>query len=303
VDAQAVDAQAIALRDQLSLEERLTLLSGVGDFWTGFLRMATHGTPEPFASGSAPRVGVPGLRFVDGPRGITVGASTCFPVAMARAATFDIDLEERVGDAMGKEARAQGVTIVGAPVVEVLRHPAWGRAQETYGEDPSHNGDMGTALARGLQRHVMACAKHVVCNSIENARFQVDVRVAENDLEDIYLAPFKRLVDEGVAAVMSAYNAVNGEWCGQNRHLLTTVLKQKWGFTGFVVSDWGFGLRDGVKAVNAGLDLEMPHPVHMGIHLLDAVRRGEVPVERVDDAVLRLLRQQLRFAGGQFHCI
>jgi beta-glucosidase len=296
--ANDVEGRARALRDQLSLEEKLTLLSGVGDFWLGFLKVTTQGAPEPFRSGSVPRLGIDGCRFIDGPRGIAMGPSTCFPVAMARAATFDPQLEERVGDAMGREARAQGANVVGAPCIEVLRHPAWGRAQETYGEDPHHNGMMGAALVRGLQRHVMACAKHLALNSIENARFRVDVRASEETLENVYLVPFEHVVREGVASVMTAYNSVNGEWCGQNRQLITTILKERWGFDGFAVSDWGFGIRDGVKAVNAGLDLEMPDPVHMGRHLLGPVQRGEVPLERIDDAVLRLLRQQLRFADG-----
>src|SRR5918992_2819333 len=158
---------------------------------------------------------------------------------------------------------------------------------------------MGAALVRGLQRHVMACAKHLALNSIENARFRVDVRASEETLENVYLVPFEYVVREGVASVMTAYNSVNGEWCGQNRQLITTILKERWGFDGFAVSDWGFGIRDGVKAVNAGLDLEMPDPVHMGRHLLGPVQRGEVPLERIDDAVLRLLRQQLRFADGK----
>lgn len=138
--ANDVEGRARALRDQLSLEEKLTLLSGVGDFWLGFLKVTTQGAPEPFPSGSVPRLGIEGCRFIDGPRGIAMGPSTCFPVAMARAATFDPQLEERVGDAMGREARAQGANVVGAPCIEVLRHPAWGRAQETYGEDPTTTG-------------------------------------------------------------------------------------------------------------------------------------------------------------------
>ena len=107
-----------------------------------------------------------------------------------------------------------GANLTGAVCVNVLRHPAWGRAQETYGEDPHHVGELGAALTRGLQRHVLACVKHFACNSMENARFTVDIEVDDVALHEVYLPHFRRIVDEGVASVMSAYNSVNGEWCG-----------------------------------------------------------------------------------------
>ena len=132
-----------------------------------------------------------------------IGTATCFPVSMARGATWDLDLEERIGDAIGRELRAIGATLYGGVCVNVLRHPAWGRAQETYGEDPHHVGEMGAALTRGVQRHVMARVKHFACNSMENARFTVDISVDEVALHEVYLPHFQRIVDEGVASVMS----------------------------------------------------------------------------------------------------
>ena len=133
-----------------------------------------------------------------------------------------------------------------------------GRAQETYGEDPVHLGEFGAALVRGVQKHVMACAKHYALNSMENARFSVDVTIAPRPLHEIYLRHFKRAVEEGVASIMSAYNSVNGEWCGQNYVLLTEILKQQWNFQGFVMTDFIFGMRDFKKAALAGQDIEMP---------------------------------------------
>ena len=121
------------------------------------------------------RLGIPGIAFSDGPRGCVVGRATAFPVSMARGATFDPELEERVGEAIGEELAARGATYTGAVCLNLLRHPAWGRAQETYGEDPHHVGELAAALTRGLQRHVMACMKHFALNSMENARFRVDV--------------------------------------------------------------------------------------------------------------------------------
>ena len=291
-----IRAHAADLCAQLTLEERLDLLTGRDGFWAGLIKLMTEGAHEPFATGSVPRLGVDGLHTGDGPRGVGFGPATCFPVAMARAATFDPALEERVGEAIGREARAVGITLLTAPCVEVLRHPGWGRAQETYGEDPAHNGEMGAAFVRGAQRHVMACVKHLVANSIENARFRVDVRIEDDVLDSVYLAPYERVVREGVAAVMTAYNRVGGEWCGQHRALLTEILKERWGFDGFVVSDFAFSIHDGVAALNAGLDVELPDAIHFGRRLLGPLTRGEISRERVDDAVQRLLGQQLRFA-------
>ncbi len=294
--APEVDAKAARLLEELTDDEKLGMLAGDEAFWPGLISMVGEGyNLVPYVAGAVPRLGIDGIRFTDGPRGVTVGASTCFPVAMARGATFDPELEERVGDAIGKEARAQGANLFAGVCVNLLRHPAWGRAQETYGEDPDHVGAMGAALVRGVQRHVMACVKHFALNSMEDARFAVDVTCADDVLDEVYLPHFERIVREGVAAVMSAYNSVNGEWCGQNRDLLTTILRDRWGFDGFVMSDFIFGLRDSATAINAGLDLEMPFAMIHEQHLADAMAAGEVSMATVDRAVLRLLRQQLRF--------
>jgi beta-glucosidase len=224
-----------------------------------------------------------------------VGNATCFPVSMARGATWDPELEERVGEAIGRELRAVGADLTGAVCVNVLRHPAWGRAQETYGEDPFHVGELGAAFTRGLQRHVMACAKHFAGNSMENARFSVDVQVDEVALHEVFLPQFRRIVEEGVAAVMSAYNSVGGEWCGQNQMLLTGVLRDEWGFEGFVISDWIFGLRDAAASLRAGLDVEMPYRMIRYQHLASALAEGEVTWAQVDLAVTRLVATLLRF--------
>lgn len=238
---------------------------------------------------------MPGFAFADGPRGAVVGNATAFPVSMARGATWDTELEERIGRVIGYELRATGATLTGAVCVNVLRHPAWGRAQETYGEDPFHVGELGAAFTRGLQQHVMACVKHFACNSMENARFSVDVDVDEVALHEVYLPHFKRIVDEGVAAVMSAYNSVNGEWCGQNRALLTEVLRDEWGFEGFVISDWIFGLRDAAPSLTAGLDVEMPYRMVRAQHLAAALERGEASWADVDRSVERVIATLLRF--------
>src|SRR5919106_1949329 len=224
------DARARELLDQLTLHEKLHLLSGDAPAFRGLVGLVRNYNETPYVAGAVPRLGITGVRFSDGPRGVVMGHATAFPVPMARGASFDPDLEERIGDAIGVECRALGANLFAGVCVNLLRHPAWGRAQETYGEDPHLLGELGAALVRGTQRHVMACVKHFACNSIENARFSVDVTIAPRPLHEIYLRHFKRAVEEGVASIMSAYNSVNGEWCGQNYVLLTEILKQQWNF-------------------------------------------------------------------------
>ena len=290
---------AAGLLARLSQGERLSLLDGDEPFWPGMKAMLNEGyNTRPIVAGAVHRLGIPGIRFSDGPRGAVIGSSTCFPVSMARGATWDPELEERVGDVIGKEIRAQGGNFFGGVCINLLRHPAWGRAQETYGEDPVLLGAMGAALARGAQRHVMACVKHFACNSMENARFTVDVRVDERALHEVYLPHFRTVVDAGVAAVMSAYNSVNGEWCGQNRMLLTEVLREEWGFRGLVVSDFIFGLRDAPRSLQAGLDVEMPFAQQRAQHLPAALEAGTVSWPDVDRAALRILATQLRFSAA-----
>jgi len=295
-----IDVRARKLTGQLTQDEKIKMMSGDLPFWLGMDDMMGGGYADhPWVAGAVPRLGIPGVRFADGPRGVIMDGATTFPVSMGRGATFDLELEERVGDVIGRELRAMGGNFFGGVCINLLRHPAWGRAQETYGEDPIHLGELGAALVRGVQKHVMACAKHYALNSMENARYSVDVIIAPRPLHEIYLRHFKRTVEAGVASIMSAYNSVNGEWCGQNHMLLTTILKREWGFEGFVMTDFIFGMRDSMKAALAGQDVEMPFDMIHRQHLKRLVERGEVPVERIEDAALRVLRQQIRFAQGR----
>jgi beta-glucosidase len=302
-DAAAVAGAFVA---GLTLDEKLWCLDGDEEFWPGLVRLAGGAEARvagdgygrsPWIGARVERTGFPGIAFSDGPRGVVVGPNTCFPVSMARGATWDPDLEERIGEAIGRELRARGANLFGGVNINLLRHPAWGRAQETYGEDPHHVGEMGAALARGVQRHAMACVKHFALNSIENARFKVDVRADERALHEVYLPHFKRVVDEGVACVMSAYNSVNGAFCGENRALLTEILRDEWGFKGFVISDWIFGLRDAVKSVHAGLDVEMPFRQQRMQHLPRAIAEGALTEEEVSQSVTRTVATLLRFDG------
>jgi beta-glucosidase len=288
-------AKALA---ELTLEEKVEMLAGRGFFQAYIDDGMRYNARAYLVGGGNERLGLPALLFTDGPRGVAIGASTCFPAAIARGASFDPELEERVGEAMARELRAQGGNLYGAPCLNVLRHPAWGRAQETYGEDPHHLGEMAAALVRGAQRRgVIATAKHYAANSIENSRFRVDVRIEERPLREVYLPHFRRCVEEGVGAVMSAYNQVNGQYCGHNRVLLRDILKGEWGFEGFVISDFIYGVH-GADAVAAGLDVEAPEAIHFGPKLLAAVKAGEVSERDVDDSLRRILETLLRVTAN-----
>jgi beta-glucosidase len=278
------------LLSELTLEEKAWMCSGHG-FFEQIAQDDGVYCARLYAIGAGnERLAIPALRFNDGPRGIAMGRSTCFPVPMARGATFDLDLERRIGDAIGRELRAHGGNLFGGVCINLLRHPAWGRAQETYGEDPFLLGEMGAALTQGVQHHnVVATLKHFAANSMENARFTVDVSIDERPLREVYLRHFERGVRAGAGAVMSAYNQLNGAYCGHNAELLSRILKQEWGFDGFVYSDFVLGCR-GADACAAGLDVEAPDTIHFGAKLVDAVARGEIPAARIDDAVRRVLR-------------
>jgi beta-glucosidase len=294
--APAVEAAGLVAR--MTEDERRWCLDGDLPFWAGLVDMSTGGYHRrPFRACQVARLGIPGFAFSDGPRGVVIGPATCFPVSMARGATWDVDLEERIGDAIGTELRAVGADLYGGVCVNILRHPAWGRAQETYGEDPHHVGEMGAALTRGVQRHVMATVKHFACNSMENARFKVDVEVDDTSLHEVLLPHFKRIVDEGVACVMSAYNLVNGEQCGQSHQLLRDVLRGEWGFEGFVISDWIYGMRDAGPSITAGLDVEMPSPMMRWVQLDAALASGECTWADIDACVTRTLTALLRNAA------
>ncbi|MGM0576234.1 MAG: beta-glucosidase [Myxococcota bacterium] len=283
--AEEVGERVEALLGQMTLEEKVREMTGYRDTFLGPL----------FDAGGSERLGIARFRMADGPRGVRGGDATAFPVGMARGATWDPELESRVGEAIATELRAKGGNVLLAPAMNVLRHPRWGRAQETYGEDPHHIGRMAVGFIRGAQRHVVANAKHYTANSIEATRYDVDVRIGDRALREVYLPHFRHAVTQGpVGSVMSAYNAVNGDKCSESRTLLTDILKEDWGFRGFVVSDWIYAVHDGVEAANAGLDVEMPAPVAWE-ELMADVESGAVDEAVVDGAVRRILRTKLCF--------
>lgn len=277
------------LLSQMTLEEKVSLMAGDG------VVFPSEGATMWGAPG-VERLGVPPFVMADGPRGVgPAEGATTFPVGMARGATWEPEVERRVGEAMGRELRAAGGNVLLAPTINILRHPSWGRSQETYGEDVHHLSRMGVAFVQGVQQYVLANPKHYAVNSIEDTRFDVDVTIDERALREIYLAHFRAAVLEGGAAsVMSAYNSVNGQFCSENEQLLKQILKADWGFDGFVLSDWIFGTHSTLGSALNGLDLEMPIAKVYGELLLEAVENGDVPESVIDDAVRRMVRKKLQ---------
>jgi beta-glucosidase len=293
------DSAARSLILQMTLKEKVFEMHGHGVLGFG-LSMIFSKKLTPVSAGGNRRLHIPATVFIDGPRGLFhYKGATAFPVTMARGASWDTDLEKRVGEAMGEEIRAVGGNYSGAVCMNLLRHPAWGRAQETYGEDPYHVGEMASALVDGIQAHnVQACAKHFAANSMENNRFGGSMNMDKRTLHEVYLPHFRKVVKHGVASIMSAYNKVNGEYCGHNKMLLTDILRNEWGFKGYVTSDWMYGLYDAKKGIEAGMNVEMPHGV---IYKLNVIKKllsdGKMKEEQIDALILPTIRTKLLFAS------
>lgn len=279
------ERQALPL-DACSIEELARFVIGA-DYWT---------------TASNPTIGIGRIRLADGPHGLRVqddnnpdllglGRSipaTCFPTGATLAASWDIDLIEEVGAALGREARALGVHVVLGPGINIKRSPLCGRNFEYYSEDPLLTGRLAAANVRGIQSNgVAACLKHFAANNQETDRMRVSSDVDERTLREVYLRTFQIALDEGQPwTIMSAYNRINGVSASEDPWLLTHVLRDEWGFDGVVVSDWG-AVRDPVAAVQAGLDLRMPG-LEGDSRVSDALHSGVLNREKVVLSVQRL---------------
>jgi beta-glucosidase len=304
---------------RMTLEEKVSMLNGAN--W--------------MESVAIPRLGIPSIKMADGPMGIrswlgssaitsAPGAkqtfsSTAFPAGIAVAATWDPEIAQHVGQAIGQEMKSIGRNMILGPTVNIQRVPLWGRNFEGYGEDPYLASRMGVAYIKGVQSEgVIATVKHFAANNEEFERHRIDEAIDERTLQEIYFPAFKAAVQEaGVWSVMSAYNKVNGTYCAENEYLLKDVLKNGWGFKGFVVSDWG-STYSTAGTVNAGMDLEMPggevarkwlqtdRTIKAGNggdwlsseKVSAEISAGRIPVAAVDDNVSRILR--VIFLSGLF---
>ena len=285
MDAMAKDVDEIL--SQLTLEEKAALVTGDGFGHTRAIE----------------RLGIPAITLSDGPHGVRrqppeqengIGGSfpaTCFPPAVGLGSTWDAELIERVGEALGDESNALDVQVLLGPGINIKRSPLCGRNFEYFSEDPLVAGELGAALIRGIQsKGVGTSLKHYAANSQETDRFRVSADMDERTAREIYLAGFERAVkDARPATIMAAYNKVNGVYATENHWLLNDVLRTEWGFDGVVVSDWG-AVNDRDVSVAAGLDLEMPESEAGPAAIVAAVRAGSLDEASLDVAVRNVLR-------------
>ena len=279
---------------KLTIEEKAALLSGKNEW----------------ESRDIPRLGVDSITFSDGPHGLRrqVGAgdhlglnaslpATCFPTAAATANSWDPKLGEKIGQALGEEAVAQGVNVLLGPGLNMKRSPLCGRNFEYFSEDPILAGKMAAAYVRGIQsRHVYACPKHFAVNSREYRRMAMNAVVDERTLREIYLTAFEIAVKEGNAkSIMSSYNEVNGIYANENEHLLVDILRKEWGFDGIVVTDWGAS-NDHTEGVRCQSNVEMPNPgLDSARGLLADLELGKITEEEIDQAIAPIIEAAIYF--------
>jgi len=295
----STEARAKEILGQMTLKQKVYEMHGHGLARFG-LSILFSKKVKPVHAGGNKKFDLPSTIFLDGPRGVSFyKGTTAFPTTMARGASWDVDLERRIGEAMAKEVRALGANYSGAVCMNLLRHPAWGRSQETYGEDPHHLGEMASALVAGIQSHnVQACVKHFAVNSMENNRFGGSMNMDEPTLRDVYLPHFKKVIERGAASVMSAYNKVNGEYCGHSKYLLMDILRKEWGFKGYITSDWQNGLYDTKKGVEAGMNIEMPAAnCYRLSNIKKLLKNGDLTEQQIDTLVYPIIYTKLLFAS------
>jgi len=270
--------RARMLLNEMTLDEKLGMVHGYNGPYVGNVQQIS-------------RLNIPTLTLEDGPQGVGDGTKTvtAWPSALTVVGTWDRELMHQFGQGMGYEQRLKGTNIMLGPMVNILRVPVDGRSFESMGEDPFLAGEMAAADIRGIQSNgIMGCVKHLVDNNQEYNRTTTSATVDERTQYEIYLPAFKAAIDAGVASIMCSYNRVNGRHACQCNDTLNTAVKERFGFKGFIMSDWG-ATHSTVLAANSGLDMEMPDNQYFGSALAQAVQKGEVPTSRLDDMALRIL--------------
>lgn len=264
--------------NEMTLEEKAGMCSGK-DFW--HLK-------------GIDRLGIPEVMVSDGPHGLRKQSdkadhlgvnesipAVCFPAACATACSFDRELLRKMGETLGKECQAEDVSVILGPAVNIKRSPLCGRNFEYFSEDPYLAAEMAAAHIKGVQsQNVGTSLKHFAANNQEYRRMSCSSEIDERTLREIYLAAFETAVKEGKPkTVMCSYNRINGEFASENHKLLTEILREEWGFDGYVMSDWG-AVNDRIKGLEAGMDLEMPGNEGRGdIKIIQAVLHNGSPVE------------------------
>ena len=286
------DKQADEIIKQMTLEEKVNMLHG----------------KTMFTSAGIERLGIADMKYADGPFGIREelqphswsplgwenDKATFFPTGSALAATWSPELAYEYGTGMAREARLRGKDMILGPAINIQRIPTGGRTYEYLSEDPFLSSRLSVGYTKGVQDNGAAvCLKHYALNNQETNRGSVNVIIGERAMHEIYLPPFKSAVVEADAyGVMAAYNKVNGWWCSENDILLNKILRDDWGFGGFVISDWG-GTHSTVDAVTHGLNVEMPDKKFLGQALLDSVKTGAVSEEVINQRIREILRVRL----------
>ncbi|RZK11079.1 MAG: glycoside hydrolase family 3 protein, partial [Flavobacterium sp.] len=277
-----INERVKALLNQMTLDEKLDYIGGFKGF---YIRPVE-------------RLGLPEIKLTDGPVGTHKdGKSVAYPASILSAATWDTDLIRKLGKELGRDSRSRGVHILLAPGVNIIRAPMGGRNFEYFSEDPFLNSKIGVSYIKGLQEErVVATVKHYAANNQEWDRNNISSDIDERTLHEIYLPAFKAAVLEGkTGSVMNSYNPVNGIYTTQHNYLNNEILKGKWGFDGFIMSDWS-STYNGVEAAKGGLDLEMSRAKHMNKKDVGlAIKNGIFEEEVINDKVRRILRIIFRF--------
>ena len=269
----------------MTLDEKIAMVHGAaGSAYTGYI------------PGDS-RLCIPALKLQDGPVGVRMNDTTQLPSAADLAASFDTSLARSYGGVIGAEDKTKGVDVDLGPTVNIVRDPRWGRAFESYSEDPYLTGEIGAADINGIQsKGVMAQVKHWAVYNQETNRNTPDddVIIDDRTVHEIYTAAFGRIVAEShPSSAMCSYSTINGTYACESAYL-NEILKKEFGFDGFITSDWG-ATHSTVASANAGMDMQMPDDSFFGAALKQAVQNGQVAQSRVEDMVSRILREQFRF--------
>ena len=301
-DRQSIEARANNLLSLMTVAEKIHLLKGSG--LKSALGMGDPTKGIPGAVGTVvptPRLGIPTIYLSDGPAGLRIAPTrenedrtyycTAFPIGTLLASSWNIDLVEDIGVAMGNEALEYGIDVILGPGANIHRHPLCGRNFEYYSEDPILTGNIGAAMVNGIESNgIGTSVKHFVANNQETSRMNNDVRISERALREIYLKGFEIIVKKSQPwTIMSSYNLVNGTHASENEHLLTDVLRDDWGFEGIVMTDW-FGGNDAAAQISAGNDLLEPGTKKQWKALEKAEENGTLTEESMDIAVKRILK-------------